>query len=69
VRSAARATVIGRKVVMDTDTYTFVGVMPRDFQPPGETGARRRGHVERVRLRRGAVYRARRSVSRTSYPA
>ena len=28
---------IGRKVVMDTDTYTIVGVMPRDFRHPGET--------------------------------
>jgi putative ABC transport system permease protein len=31
------ADVIGRKVVMDTDTYTVVGVMPRDFRHPGET--------------------------------
>jgi putative ABC transport system permease protein len=29
--------VIGRKVVMDTDTYTVVGVMARDFRHPGET--------------------------------
>src|SRR3954465_3061749 len=29
--------IIGRKVVMDTDTYTVVGVMPRDFRHPGET--------------------------------
>src|SRR3954464_1835692 len=29
--------VIGRKVVMDTDSYTIVGVMPRDFRHPGET--------------------------------
>src|SRR5512132_1399755 len=29
--------VIGRRVVMDTDTYTVVGVMPRDFRHPGET--------------------------------
>ena len=29
--------VIGRKVVMDTDTYTVIGVMPRDFRHPGET--------------------------------
>ena len=29
--------VIGRKVVMDTDTYTIVGVMPRGFRHPGET--------------------------------
>ena len=29
--------VIGRKVVMDTDTYTVVGVMPADFRHPGET--------------------------------
>ncbi len=29
--------VVGRKVVMDTDTYTIVGVMPRDFRHPGET--------------------------------
>src|SRR5262249_11704989 len=29
--------VIGRTVVMDTDTYTIVGVMPRDFRHPGET--------------------------------
>ena len=29
--------VIGKKVVMDTDTYTVVGVMPRDFRHPGET--------------------------------
>ena len=29
--------VIGRKVVMDTDTYTVVGVMPRAFRHPGET--------------------------------
>jgi putative ABC transport system permease protein len=29
--------VIGRKVVMDTDTYTVVGVMPREFRHPGET--------------------------------
>jgi len=35
--------VIGRKVVMDTDTYTIVGVMPRDFRHPGETV---RGDVE-----------------------
>jgi len=33
----AAADVIGRKVVMDTDTYTIVGVMPRDFRHPGET--------------------------------
>ena len=29
--------IIGRKVVMDTDSYTVVGVMPRDFRHPGET--------------------------------
>ena len=29
--------VIGRKVVMDTDTYTIVGVMSREFRHPGET--------------------------------
>jgi len=29
--------IIGRKVVMDTDPYTVVGVMPRDFRHPGET--------------------------------
>ncbi len=29
--------VIGRRVIMDTDTYTIVGVMPRDFRHPGET--------------------------------
>ena len=29
--------VIGRKVVMDTDTYTVVGVMPPTFRHPGET--------------------------------
>ena len=29
--------VIGRRVVMDTDAYTIVGVMPRDFRHPGET--------------------------------
>jgi putative ABC transport system permease protein len=29
--------VIGRKVIMDTDNYTIVGVMPRDFRHPGET--------------------------------
>src|SRR5438067_2545898 len=29
--------VVGRKVVMDTDAYTIVGVMPRDFRHPGET--------------------------------
>jgi putative ABC transport system permease protein len=29
--------VIGRKVIMDTDTYTIVGVMARDFRHPGET--------------------------------
>src|SRR5947199_173060 len=29
--------VIGRKVIMDTDTYTVVGVMPPDFRHPGET--------------------------------
>ena len=28
---------IGRKVVMDTDTYTIVGVMPPQFRHPGET--------------------------------
>jgi predicted permease len=28
---------IGRKVVMDTDAYTIVGVMPQDFRHPGET--------------------------------
>src|SRR5262245_14046175 len=33
----AAADVIGRKVVMDTDTYTIVGVMARDFRHPGET--------------------------------
>jgi predicted permease len=33
----AAADVVGRKVVMDTDTYTVVGVMPRDFHHPGET--------------------------------
>jgi putative ABC transport system permease protein len=35
--------VIGRRVVMDTDTYTIVGVLPRDFRHPGETV---RGEVE-----------------------
>jgi putative ABC transport system permease protein len=35
--------VIGRRVVMDTDTYTIVGVLPRDFRHPGETI---RGEVE-----------------------
>jgi len=29
--------VIGRRVIMDTDAYTVVGVMPRDFRHPGET--------------------------------
>jgi len=29
--------VIGRRVIMDTDTYTIVGVMPPDFRHPGET--------------------------------
>ena len=29
--------VIGRKVLMDTDSYTIVGVMPRGFRHPGET--------------------------------
>src|SRR3954452_95125 len=29
--------VLGRKVIMDTDSYTVVGVMPRDFRHPGET--------------------------------
>src|SRR6185503_6823801 len=29
--------IVGRKVVMDTDPYTIVGVMPRDFRHPGET--------------------------------
>src|SRR4051795_11389338 len=29
--------VLGRKVIMDTDTYTVVGVMPREFRHPGET--------------------------------
>jgi putative ABC transport system permease protein len=29
--------VIGRKVIMDTDPYTVVGVMPADFRHPGET--------------------------------
>jgi predicted permease len=29
--------VIGRKVIMDTDTYTVVGVMPPTFRHPGET--------------------------------
>ncbi len=29
--------VIGRRVRMDTDPYTIVGVMPRDFRHPGET--------------------------------
>jgi putative ABC transport system permease protein len=29
--------VVGRRVVMDTDTYTVVGVMPRAFRHPGET--------------------------------
>ncbi len=33
----AATDVIGRKVVMDTDTYTVVGVMARDFHHPGET--------------------------------
>src|SRR5260221_5028377 len=29
--------IVGRRVVMDTDTYTVVGVMPADFHHPGET--------------------------------
>src|SRR5262245_39336619 len=29
--------VIGRKVIMDTDAYVVVGVLPRDFRHPGET--------------------------------
>jgi predicted permease len=29
--------IVGRKVIMDTDTYTVVGVMARDFRHPGET--------------------------------
>jgi putative ABC transport system permease protein len=29
--------IVGRKVVMDTDAYTVVGVMSRDFRHPGET--------------------------------
>jgi predicted permease len=29
--------ILGRKVIMDTDTYTIVGVMPPDFRHPGET--------------------------------
>jgi putative ABC transport system permease protein len=33
----AASDVVGRKVIMDTDTYTVVGVMPRDFRHPGET--------------------------------
>ena len=34
---AASPDVIGRRVIMDTDAYTIVGVMPRDFRHPGET--------------------------------
>jgi len=48
--------VVGRKVVMDTDTYTVVGVMPRDFRSSRRDGARRRRHVGRMRLRRGALH-------------
>ena len=33
----AATDVVGRKVIMDTDTYTVVGVMSRDFRHPGET--------------------------------
>jgi len=29
--------IVGRKVVMDTDPYTVVGVIPRNFRHPGET--------------------------------
>ena len=29
--------VIGKKILMDTDPYTIVGVMPRGFRHPGET--------------------------------
>jgi predicted permease len=29
--------VIGKKILMDTDPYTIVGVMPPDFRHPGET--------------------------------
>jgi len=29
--------IVGRKVVMDTDTYTVIGVMPPSFRHPGET--------------------------------
>jgi putative ABC transport system permease protein len=29
--------IVGRKVVMDTDTYTIAGVMPPAFRHPGET--------------------------------
>ncbi len=29
--------IVGRKVIMDTDAYTIVGVMARDFRHPGET--------------------------------
>ncbi|MFZ0819674.1 MAG: ABC transporter permease [Candidatus Acidiferrales bacterium] len=33
----ASGDILGRKVIMDTDTYTIVGVMPPDFRHPGET--------------------------------
>ena len=36
-RAFGGGSVIGRKVVMDTDTYTVVGVMPPGFRHPGET--------------------------------
>ncbi len=59
---------IGRKVVMDTDTYTIVGVMPRDFRHPGETV---RGDVDMWSACgfAAAPFTARRSASRTSFPA
>jgi hypothetical protein len=39
-RVRAAPDIVGRKVVMDTDPYTVVGVMPRNFRHPGEDGAR-----------------------------
>jgi predicted permease len=33
----ASSDILGRKVIIDTDAYTIVGVMPPDFRHPGET--------------------------------
>ena len=65
-RFGGRADAIGRKLRIDNDWYTVVGVMPPGFEHPGTLAARRHRHVGAVRVSRGTVCAARKIARQLS---